>query len=147
MNDLGLVKEWLNRGVLLDQAINATIRAKECAMDAALRVTSAPSQDVRVKGSHGNTAEDGVIRLVDYEWVINQMVDRLYDITMEIAAVISLVQDDRMRMLLTARYVERLTWRSVADRVGLCVATTRGRANDYACGLAAQHIVQIVKST
>lgn len=107
-------KEWLNRGRLLDKEINALIQAKENAYEDACRITANYSDDVRVQSSPRNAQETRLVNLADYERMINDEIDALYDIKQEIFRAVMAVPDPKHRTLLLERYVNLKTWEQIA---------------------------------
>ena len=109
------VKEWLNRGYRIDCEINALLSEREKAFNLACKVSAPPCDSERVSTSGGNGSEQRFIKYADYSRLINQRVDELYEIKREILTVISRVESNTYRTLLTMRYVQFATWESIAE--------------------------------
>lgn len=102
-------KEYLQRGWNLNREIEALQDAKRRSYD---RCTSAT---VRPSGMPGGAPTVDVLSsYVDFSAEIDRQIGRLVGIQREIAGVIGKVQDNRLRMVLTERYVCFKRWEDIA---------------------------------
>lgn len=107
-------KEYLQRGWNLNREIEALQNAKRRSYD---RCTSST---VRPSGMPGGTPSVDVLSsYVDFSAEIDRQIDRLVGIQREIAAVIGKVQDNRLRMVLTERYICFKRWEAMACELNI----------------------------
>lgn len=106
-------KKWLERGRNLNDEINALITAQRQALELACK-TSSGSTDDRVQTSRRNTSEDRFISYADYERLICDKIDRLYQVQCEITEAIYQVDNSTLRTVLVERYINFNTWEQIA---------------------------------
>lgn len=109
-------KEWLSRGRRLDIEINALLKEQEQALQMATStVTNIKGE--RVQTSKRNTAENRFIHYAEYSKTIDERIDELYRIKAEISQMISKVENNTLRQLLTLRYINFETWEKIAEEL------------------------------
>lgn len=111
-------EEWLKRGWKLNNEINSLIEEKEKALALACSVT-APTDHERITATRRNSSEERFISYAyeEYEKKINSLINALYQIKLEIASAISLVEDSALRNLLIKRYLQFKTWEQIATEM------------------------------
>jgi len=130
-------KQYLQQAYLLDEKINSRLRElkrlrelSECV--SALSYTSDKVQASRKKGSQ---VESNVIRIIELERTINDEIEQLLKLKEEIRTAINNVEDEREKLILRMRYLEYLSWETIADRL----AYTKQRVHQLH-GIALQRI-------
>lgn len=110
-----MVKEFLNKGIL----INKLIVAKICEIDSLkkLRDTIGSSRFYEiVDGNKKNKKVDELnIKIVNYENEINIEIDRLIDVKREIKVFIENVEEEELLSILTLKYISFKTFEEIAD--------------------------------
>ena len=125
--DAAEIKKWLMRGWRLDREIDALLRARQTTWERVTSVTAAQEGSV-VSGSKDPHKFD---RYAELEDLIDSRVDELVKIKREILAAVAQVTDEKLRTLLTERYVSFLTWEQIAVNLGysyMHVCRLHGRA-------------------
>lgn len=125
------VKEWLSRARNIDAEISELKKERKKAREAAASVT-APMSGEKVQTSTGNTTEKRFINYAAYSELIDRRIDELYAVKTEIQAVINSVEDNTLRMLLTARYISGETWERVAEDINYSFVHTVHRLHPKA---------------
>lgn len=123
-------KEWLKRARILDKEINQLIIAKQEAFERAIGSGIDPSKEY-VQGGEGNGTEVKLIRLADYELMLDEKIDKMVAIKEEIIRAIDKVDNGIYRTILLAYYVNCKTWEQVAEDMRYSVRwvhTIHGRA-------------------
>ena len=113
-------KEWLKRARLLDKEIQQLLIAKREAYEKALGGAVDTSGE-RVQSSSGNSTENKLINLVEYDFLLNKRIDELVNCKAEILKVINEVENTLYRALLVAYYVNCKTWEDVALEMGYAI--------------------------
>lgn len=107
------IKEWLNRGRLLDLQINKLLAERDRTFDLAIKVTGSIQED-KVQTSKKNTSEMRFVKYTSYTDKIDKRVDELVEIKQEILSAINEVEDPTLRTLLQLRYINFETWEQIA---------------------------------
>lgn len=103
-------KEFLNRGRDIEKEIEQLRRLKHRAYNQATSATTtADKQPVS-----GGMGRDVFASYAQYTAALEEQTAELLDIQREIRAAIEKVKKARYRQLLTARYIEGMTWEQVA---------------------------------
>lgn len=110
-------KEWLSRGWKLNQEIDALIEAQTRARNLAYGITSATTG-----GNHGSNkpkskVESHILIYMQYEQMINDRIDNLYQIQKEILDTIKKVDNSLLRTILISRYVNFKKWEKIAVEI------------------------------
>lgn len=106
-------KEWLNRAQNIDLEIGRLLREKRKAWDRCLSITSRVNATC-VSGTRDPHKYD---KLVEYENLIDQKVDELYEVKQEIQKAIYKVDDGALRELLQRRYIDGERWETIASEM------------------------------
>lgn len=106
-------KQWLERGRNLNNEIETLLTAQQRALELACK-TSSGSTDDKVQTSRRNTSEERFISYADYERLINEKIDKLYQVQREITDAIYRVDNSTLRTLLVERYINFNTWEQIA---------------------------------
>lgn len=106
------IKRWLNRGYRLQNNIKALEQAKQKAWEITTGTTSVLCE--RVQESHGNAAENKMTAYLQYVNQIEQSKTKLFIVLSEIENTIMRVDNTILRSLLTYRYLDFMTWESIA---------------------------------
>lgn len=107
------IKEWLNRGRLLDQQVNKLLAERDRMFDLAVKVTGSIQED-KVQTSKKNTSEESFAKYVAYTAEIDKKIDELIEVKKEILIAIYQVEDPTLRTLLQLRYINFETWEQIA---------------------------------
>ena len=111
-----MVKEWLERGRLLDVQINALIEERDRLFELATQSTL-KTGEVRVQFSHQNCAEMSMVRYTHYSLQIDKLIDELVAVKREILITVAQVSDARFRTLLELRYISFYSWEKIAEEM------------------------------
>lgn len=106
-------KQWLERGRNLNNEIETLLTAQQRALELACK-TSSGSTDDKVQTSRRNTSEERFISYADYERLINDKIDKLYQVQREITDAIYRVDNSTLRTVLVERYINFNTWEQIA---------------------------------
>lgn len=109
-------KEWLKRARILNKEINQLLIAKQEAYENALGIAVDTSKE-SVQSSKGNTTENKLVHLLEYDFLLNKRIDELVGIKKEILQVINRVENTVYRALLIAYYINCKTWDEVAKEL------------------------------
>lgn len=107
-------KEYLGQAYRLDQHINSKLQQIESLRSLTQRVTVAYGGEVVSHTRNVTSLQDTIARLMETEEELNQEIDRLVDLKIEIADVISRVHNESYRLILEKRYLCFLSW----DQIG-----------------------------
>ena len=108
------IKEWLNRGRLLDLQINKLLAERDSVFDLAVKATGSIQKD-KVQTSKKNTSERIYVKYISYTEENDKIVDELVEINHEILSAINEVEDPTLRTLLQLRYINFETWEQIAN--------------------------------
>ena len=124
-------KEYLQQAYLFDRKINLDIQMLEAARAALHGRGVSYESDCTQSGSHENSIEKALVRILEYEEHINAEIDKLTEKRQEIEQTINAVRDDTQREVLTRRYLLYQKWELIAvemDRDLRWVYRLHGRA-------------------
>ena len=107
------IKEWLNRGRLLDQQVDKLLAERDRTFDFAVKVTGSMQED-KVQASKRNTSEERFVKYASYTSEIDKKVDELVEVKKEILSAVYQVEDPTLRTLLQLRYINFETWEQIA---------------------------------
>jgi predicted nucleic acid-binding Zn-ribbon protein len=111
-------KEYLKRYRYLVMRRQAIEKAIDETLEQATS-TSASISPVTVKaGKVGSRVEDAVIRVVDQQKQLYKMQAEIDRTLAEITEVISRLEDERKRALLTMRYIAGDSWEDIREEMG-----------------------------
>ena len=108
--------------------------------DLGLTITSAPSGSVSGQKSGASRVELAAVGMVDATRHLTDQIDRYRMLIAEAEQVISKIEHERLRRILTLRYLCGMSLRSISDELGYKDSNSVYRAHGYAL-LAAQRIL------
>lgn len=108
--------------------------------DLGLTITSAPSGSVSGPKNGVSRVELAAIGMVDATGKLRDQIDRYRMLIAEAEQVISKIEHERLRRILTLRYLCGMSLRSISDELGYRDSNSVYRAHGYAL-LAAQRII------
>ena len=130
------VVDYLNRGRAQETIVQAMYE-RIAALDAHVKsCTRIYGLTPRSDSPNPDQRYDAVAKLMDVKRELLQEIDQLCATQRELEAVISQVQDDRLRAVLEYRYIACSTWDRIADKMHY---STR---NVYNLHMAALHAVE-----
>lgn len=103
-------KEWLSRAINIDKEIGRLLRERRAAWDRAVSVTSRVNATC-VTGTKDPHKYD---KLAEYEDMIDQRVDELYETKQEIETAIAKLSEPILRTILFERYISGKKWEQIA---------------------------------
>lgn len=110
------MKEWLSRGLYLNNEIEILKREYEKALNLACNSTSVMSGD-KVQKSKTNSTEDRFIDCVYYSKLIDERIEELYKIKCEILKKIYELNNSLYRQVLLLRYTEYLDFQQISENL------------------------------
>ena len=134
------VKDWLNRGMRLNDEINSLIEKQQKAFSIVCKATSTIVQD-KVQACGGKSKEDWIVTYIDYTEQINRKIDELHEVKAEILNAIKKVDKDTYKALLILRYIKFKSWGKIAECIGKTEINTRVRVHSNALKAITQYIV------
>lgn len=97
-------KEYLDQAFYIDRQINIDIEKME-AMRASLYQQSAKYDKTGSQTVNDNSREKALCKVIDYEKKLNKEIDELVDKKLEIEKIIKALSDEKLREVLTRRYL------------------------------------------
>ena len=73
--------------------------------------------DDKVQTSRRNMTEARYLKYLEYDELLDKSIDRLYDVKRGILEVINCVEDERLRMILTMRFIKYRKWEDIAEEL------------------------------
>ena len=134
------VKEWLNRGMRLNDEINSLIEKQQKAFSIVCKTTPAIVQD-KVQACGGKSKEDCIVTYIDYTEQINSKIDELHEVKAEILNAIKKVDKDTYKALLILRYVKFKSWGKIAKFIGKDRNSVKTNIHRSALNAITQYIV------
>lgn len=108
------VKEYLGQARYIDQQIDSKLQQVSTLRELAVK-TSMPMNDMPGSPNRNtDKLENTIIKIIDMENQINEMIDQLVDLKIEITAVIQKVEDPEARVLLEMRYLCFMQWEEIS---------------------------------
>lgn len=105
-------KGYLKQAFDLDKEINRLIGERQAVFQTLL---SAPARSAdKIQVSAGNTTEKTYMKLLDYSNRIDEQIDKLVDLKIQISKLIKNVDDQKLRALLSKRYIELKRFEEIA---------------------------------
>lgn len=122
------VKEWLKRGLKINDEINQLLEQKQMEYSLACSATISTKRidgkityGERVQESIKNSSEDKFVCYAEYSKMIDDRVKELYKIKQEILQAINQVDNATYRTLLISRYINFKTWEQIAVDMNFCL--------------------------
>ena len=113
-------KEYLQQIYLLDQTVNINLdelqRLRDLSVKANATISDMPGSATR----NTQKMESAIVKMVDLEMKIDGEIDKLVDLKTKIRGEISEMPDVRYRFLLQARYINLMSWDTIANDMALC---------------------------
>lgn len=113
------IKAWLNRGFRLEREVRRL--TDERARAYARIFSCAPADGERVQTSRSNVTEEKYAQYLEYDARLNERIDELYAVKSEILEAILTVENNTLREVLIARYINFQRWEEIADSMGYVV--------------------------
>lgn len=107
------IKSWFNRGYNINKELIQLEKAKENAFNLACSVVASNDGD-RVQNSSKNSSEEKFIKYAEYSRELDIHKTQLLIIQAEIFEAINTVDDNVLRAILMARYINFDKWEQIA---------------------------------
>ncbi len=117
-------KEWLKRGIELDDHINKLLEVQYKAYNIACNTTSCVGGE-KVQTSRKNSTEDNLARYIDISAEADKCTDELYEIKQEIWQAVNRIEDKLLRRILKLRFVYFKPWGYIAHKAGRPVSSIK----------------------
>ena len=111
-------KEYLERGKTLAAEITALSEALECAHSEAMKITPTGGGERVQSAVRRDRQEAAVLRYTELKADINSRIARLFEIKRELFELVDEIEDPRIRTLIVYRYLNRMTFEAIADKMG-----------------------------
>ncbi|MBP1920398.1 hypothetical protein [Youngiibacter multivorans] len=112
------VREYFEQANLLNRKIKMMLNQVETLDTQAKKVTSSFQMDKVSSSKQKSSMENVIVRKLELEKEINAQIDELYALKLNMALVISRIDDERYRRLLELRYIEGEEWNQIAITLG-----------------------------
>ena len=109
------IKDWLSRGIMLNDELTRLQVLKEQAYNTACGVSCGVNGD-KVQTSKKNTTEQKVLSYVNYSQQVDDKISELIDCRGILLRTINRLNNPAHRIILIARYIEGNTWAEVSDK-------------------------------
>ena len=121
------IKNYLKQGRLLDLQINYHLEKLSKLRQTAYTISSPQISGTKVQNANRKEApfERALERIEAMEEKINQEIDLLVDLKTQIEGVISQLDCDEYRMVLTYKYLEGKKWEEIANLLNAGQTTVR----------------------
>ena len=103
-------KEYLERG--------KTLAAEITALSEALKITPTWGGERVQSAVRRDRQEAAVLRYTELKADINSRIARLFEIKRELFELVDEIEDPRIRTLIVYRYLNRMTFEAIADKMG-----------------------------
>ena len=114
-------KEFLNQGYRINEHIDAKIGQIAMLRELATKTNVVISDIPRGSNYDNSSVEKTIIKIVSLEEEVNKEIDKLVNLKREIMEVIEKVDDPKERLVLNLRYLNFLTWESIAIKMNCSV--------------------------
>lgn len=111
-------KEYLEKGKMLAAEIGALSEALECARAEAMKITPSWGGERVQTSVRQDRQEEAVLRYTELKAEINSRIRRLFEIKKELFELVDKIEDPRLRTLIIYRYINRMTFEAIADKMG-----------------------------
>ncbi len=113
------LKEFLSQATWINIMINTKLEQLEELKRLSMKVTSDLKADkISVAGREKSRMESIIVKMIDFENILNQDIDRYVDLRKEIEETINLTTDGNSRLVLQLRYIAGKPWDDIADTLG-----------------------------
>lgn len=113
--------EYLSQAYRLDIRINSKIEQVASLNDLALKATSVITGMPHNPNKSVSTMADTIDKIIDLQAEINRDIDTLVDLKAEIVNVIKAVGNTEYQTLLEKRYLNYMSWESIAVDMGYSI--------------------------
>ena len=113
--------EYLSQAYRLDIRINSKIEQVASLNDLALKATSVITGMPHNPNKGVSTMADTIDKIIDLQAEINRDIDTLVDLKAEIVTVIKAVGNTEYQTLLEKRYLNYMSWESIAVDMGYSI--------------------------
>lgn len=112
-------KEYLNRLIELDDAINKKQQRLATLRDVALNTTPKCDSEAVQHSREKNPLENIMAKIVDLDRELDEDIDKLVDLKAEVWEQLDRLSDERYKRILWLHYAERKTWGYISNDVNL----------------------------
>ena len=113
--------EYLSQAYRLDIRINSKIEQVASLNDLAMKATSVATGMPHNPNKGTSTMADTIDKIIDLQEEINRDIDTLVDLKAEIVTVIKAVGNTEYQTLLEKRYLNYMSWESIAVDMGYSI--------------------------
>ena len=113
--------EYLSQAYRLDIRINSKIEQVASLNDLALKATSVITGMPHSPNKGKSSMADTIDKIIDLQAEINRDIDTLVDLKAEIVTVIKAVGNTEYQTLLEKRYLNYMSWESIAVDMGYSI--------------------------
>lgn len=113
--------EYLSQAYRLDIRINSKIEQVASLNDLALKATSVITGMPHSPNKGKSSMADTIDKIIDLQAEINRDIDTLVDLKAEIVTVIKAVENTEYQTLLEKRYLNYMSWESIAVDMGYSI--------------------------
>ena len=113
--------EYLSQAYRLDIRINSKIEQVASLNDLAMKATSVATGMPHNPNKGASTMADTIDKIIDLQEEINRDIDTLVDLKAEIVTVIKAVGNTEYQTLLEKRYLNYMSWESIAVDMGYSI--------------------------
>ena len=113
--------EYLSQAYRLDIRINSKLEQVASLNDLAMKATSVATVMPHNPNKGASTMADTIDKIIDLQEEINRDIDTLVDLKAEIVTVIKAVGNTEYQTLLEKRYLNYMSWESIAVDMGYSI--------------------------
>ena len=124
-------KQYFQRALDADRRIQALSEQRRHLEEIALHRPGLNASGIRAQSGNHSALELSVVRLLDTEKKLAEQMDEYNQIILDAARTIEKIGDEKMRQVLSLRYLSGLRWEEIANKVGYTLRQTfrlHGRA-------------------
>ena len=144
-------QEYLSQAYLLEQQVQSKLAQIESLKSLASYMTARPTDQEPVSHTRNvHAMEDTVLKILEANQELDAQIDALVDKKLEIASVISRVEDVECRLVLEKRYLTFEKWEEIAVDLHYSVRTVQrihGRALEVVQGILDQSDMPLVRQS
>ena len=114
-------KEFLRKSHRLNDLINSNLNELSILRDQAVCISAQSFEREKLSGPGYVTSkiEDIVLKIISYEILVNEEIDRLVDLKEAIRLAIQCIENQDQQLVLRLHYLEFLPWPDVQRRMNL----------------------------
>ena len=110
------VQTFLSKAFKVDKQIDLDTAKLESMRDALHGKAMNYENDGSQHNPNGNSVENAILKVIEYNEKINAEIDELIDLKLEIEKIVNKVTDDIQREILTRKYLLFQTWDGYYDK-------------------------------